>query len=57
MGALVGAGMSEYRARAFARLVKDGRVIVGVTTETRPERRSVVDILAKHGGDVVGEGE
>lgn len=51
VGALVGAGMSEYRARHFEKLVKEGHVMVGVATETEPERENVIEILEKHGGD------
>jgi hypothetical protein len=51
VGALVGAGMSEYRARHFEQMVKDGNIIVGVSADTEPERRNVLEILEKHGGD------
>ncbi len=51
VGALVGAGMSEYRAEHFERLIKEGHVMVGVTVETEPERKHVLELLEKHGGD------
>lgn len=51
IGALVGAGMSEYRAEHFERLIKDGHVMVGVSVETEPERKNVLEILEQHNGD------
>jgi hypothetical protein len=51
VGALVGSGMSEYRARHFEEMMKEGNIVVGVAAETEPERRNVVEILEKHGGD------
>jgi hypothetical protein len=51
VGALVGSGMSEYRARHFADMIKEGHIVVGVSAETEPERRNVLEILEKHGGD------
>lgn len=53
VGALVGAGMSEYRARRFEELVKEGHVIVGVVAETEAERTNVVEVLERHGGEVI----
>lgn len=55
VGALVGTGMSEYRAREFEKLMKEGHVIVGVVAETEPERRTILEILRKHGGDAAPE--
>lgn len=51
---LVGAGMTEYRARRFEELVKDGHVLVGVVAETDPERTNIAEVLEKHGGALVG---
>jgi hypothetical protein len=51
VGALVGAGMSEYRARHFEEMMKEGNIVVGVSAATEPERRNIVEILEKHGGD------
>jgi hypothetical protein len=53
VGGLVGAGLSEYRAKEFAKLIKEGKVIVGVTAETDAERTNVIEILTRHGGDLV----
>ena len=52
VGALVGAGLSEYSAHDFKRLIDEGRIIVGVTADTIPERAHIRDVLAKHGGDI-----
>jgi hypothetical protein len=51
VGALVGGGMSEYRARHFEKMMKEGHIVVGVSAETEPERRNIIEILEKHGGD------
>jgi hypothetical protein len=51
VGALVGAGMSEYRARHFEKMMKEGNIVVGVTADTEPERRNIIEVLEKHGGD------
>ncbi|MGE0160578.1 MAG: hypothetical protein AB7T31_14305 [Gemmatimonadales bacterium] len=51
VGALVGSGMSEYHARHFEEMMKEGDIVVGVSADTEPERRNVLEILEKHGGD------
>jgi hypothetical protein len=51
VGALVGSGMSEYRALHFEEMMKKGNIVVGVSAETEPERRNILEILEKHGGD------
>jgi hypothetical protein len=53
IGALTGAGMSEYRARRFEELLKKGDVIVSARALTDPERTTLVRVFEAHGGELI----
>jgi hypothetical protein len=53
IGALTGAGMSEYRARRFEELLKKGDVIVSTRALTDPERTTIVRVFEAHGGELI----
>jgi len=53
IGALTGAGMSEYRARRFEELLKKGDVIVSARALTDPEHTAIVRVFEAHDGDLI----
>lgn len=57
IGALTGAGMSEYRARRFEELLKKGDVIVSARALTDPERTTIVRVFEAHDGELIRAGD
>lgn len=57
IGALTGAGMTEYRARRFEELLKKGDVIVSARALTDPEHTTIVRVFEAHDGELIGAEE